>query len=129
MKKFYWLLSALLVLGLLLSACGPAEEAVVEEAVEEAVAEEAAEEAAEGGWCSNTDIVFFPGGSPGGPFATVVYNGAVQAAEDLGANMETVWSDWNPENMITQFSEAVATGPDGIAVRGGLDRAGAHFFY
>jgi len=70
------------------------------------------------GWCSNTDIVFFPGGSPGGPFATVVYNGAVQAAADLGANVEYVWSDWNPENMITQFAEAVATAPDGIAVMG-----------
>ncbi|MBN1122082.1 MAG: substrate-binding domain-containing protein [Anaerolineae bacterium] len=69
-------------------------------------------------WCSNTDIVFFPGGSPGGPFATVVYNGAVQAAEDLGANVEYVWSDWNPENMITQFAEAMATNPDGIAIMG-----------
>ncbi len=69
-------------------------------------------------WCSDTNIVFFPGGSPGGPFATVVYNGAVQAATDLGANVEYVWSDWNPEKMITQFSEAVATGPDGIAVMG-----------
>ncbi|NIR64327.1 MAG: substrate-binding domain-containing protein [Gammaproteobacteria bacterium] len=70
------------------------------------------------GWCSDTDIIFFPGGSPGGPFATVVYNGAVQAAADLGANVEYVWSDWNPEKMITQFSEAVATGPDGIAIMG-----------
>jgi simple sugar transport system substrate-binding protein len=70
------------------------------------------------GWCSNTNIVFFPGGSPGGPFATVVYNGAVQAAADLGANVEYVWSEWNPEKMVTQFAEAVATGPNGIAVMG-----------
>ena len=138
MKKLYWLLATLMILSLVLTACGgaeaPAEEPAAEEpAAEEPVAEEpaaeepAAEEpgetegpapAADGKWCSGTDIVFFPGGSPGGPFATVVYNGAVQAAEDLGANMETVWSDWNPENMITQFSEAVATGPDGIAVMG-----------
>jgi simple sugar transport system substrate-binding protein len=48
----------------------------------------------------------------------VVYNGAVQAAADLGANVEYVWSDWNPEKMITQFSEAVATGPNGIAIMG-----------
>jgi simple sugar transport system substrate-binding protein len=82
-------------------------------------AEEPTEEMVEAAkWCSNTDIVFFPGGSPGGPFATVVYNGAVQAAEDLGPNVEYVWSDWNPENMITQFSEAAATHPDGIAIMG-----------
>jgi simple sugar transport system substrate-binding protein len=143
MKKLYWLFAALLVLSLVLTACGQAEtpevaveepaveevaeEPVVEEVAEEPVAEEVAEEpgetegaapAADGGWCSGTDIVFFPGGSPGGPFATVVYNGAVQAAADLGANMETVWSEWNPEKMITQFAEAVATGPDGIAVMG-----------
>ncbi len=158
MKKIHWLLSALLILGLALSACQPAaptqeevveeaaEEEVVEEAAEEEVAEEVAEEevaeeeeaeevaeeeeaeepaetegaapAAEDKWCSDTDIVFFPGGSPGGPFATVVYNGAVAAAADLGANVEYVWSDWNPEKMVTQFSEAVAIQPDGIAIMG-----------
>ncbi len=95
-----------------------AAEAAAAEA-EAAAVEEPAEEMAEGAkWCSNTDIVFFPGGSPGGPFATVVYNGALQAAEDLGANVEYVWSDWNPESMITQFAEAMATNPDGIAIMG-----------
>jgi len=74
--------------------------------------------AAEGGWCSGTNIVFFPGGAPGGPFETVVYNGAVQAAKDLGANVQYVWSDWNPEKMISQFSEAMATNPNGIAIMG-----------
>lgn len=131
MKKLYWLFAALLILSMVLTACGqaetPAEEVAVEEPAVEEVAEEVVEEpgetegaapAADGGWCSGTDIIFFPGGSPGGPFATVVYNGAVQAAADLGANMETVWSDWNPEKMITQFSEAVAISPDGIAVMG-----------
>src|ERR671925_509243 len=74
--------------------------------------------AAEGGWCSGTDIVFFPGGAPGGSFETVVYNGALAAAADTGAKVEYVCSDWNPEKMITQFSEAMATKPDGIAVMG-----------
>lgn len=70
------------------------------------------------GWCSGVDIIFFPGGPPGGPFATVVYNGAVRAAADLGANVEYVWSNWNPELMVTQFVEAAATHPDGIAIMG-----------
>ncbi len=93
-------------------------EAEVEEP--EDTAEEMASETAaqEGAWCSGTDIVFFPGGSPGGPFATVVFNGAVQAAADLGPNVEYVWSDWNPEKMVTQFAEAAATKPDGIAIMG-----------
>lgn len=123
MKKLYWLFAALLIFSMLLAACGQAETPEEEAAVEEPAAEEPGETegevpAAEGGWCSGTDIVFFPGGSPGGPFATVVYNGALQAAADLGANVEYVWSDWNPEKMITQFSEAMATQPDGIAVMG-----------
>ena len=105
-----------------------ATEEVVEVATEEVATEEVATEApavtegaapaAEAGWCSGTNIVFFPGGTPGGPFETVVYNGAVQAAADTGANVEYVWSDWNPEKMITQFSEAMATNPNGIAVMG-----------
>lgn len=73
---------------------------------------------AQAGWCSGTKIVFFPGGAPGGSFETVVYNGALAAAADTGADVEYVWSDWNPEKMITQFSEAMATNPDGIAVMG-----------
>jgi simple sugar transport system substrate-binding protein len=69
-------------------------------------------------WCSGVKIVFFPGGPTGGPFAVNVYNGAVQAASDLGADVEYVWSDWDPQKMIQQFSEAVATNPDGIAIMG-----------
>ena len=134
MKKLYGLFAILMIMSFVLVACGGAQAPAAEEPEEAAeepaeAAEEPAEAAeepgdtegpapAEGKWCSGTDIVFFPGGAPGGPFATVVYNGAVQAADDLGANMEVVWSDWNPEKMITQFSEAVATGPDGIAIMG-----------
>ncbi|MBE9474761.1 MAG: substrate-binding domain-containing protein [Chloroflexi bacterium] len=143
-KRLYLIFAALLIAGLILSACQPAateapaeveepteevvaeqptEEVVVEEPTEEVVVEEPTEEegpapAAEDKWCSDTKIVFFPGGSPGGPFATVVYNGALAAQADLGADVEYVWSDWNPENMITQFAQAVALNPDGIAIMG-----------
>jgi simple sugar transport system substrate-binding protein len=68
--------------------------------------------------CAGVDIIFFPGGSPGGPFETVVYNGAVRAAEELGANIQYIWSDWDPQKMVTQLNEAVATSPDGIAIMG-----------
>ncbi|MGD0610427.1 MAG: substrate-binding domain-containing protein [Anaerolineales bacterium] len=69
-------------------------------------------------WCSNVHIVFFPGGPAGGVFAVNVYNGAVQAATDLGAKVDYVWSNWDPQTMIQQFQEAAATKPDGIAVMG-----------
>jgi len=69
-------------------------------------------------WCAGTKIVFFPGGSAGGGFETVVYNGALQAAADTGADVQYVWSDWDPSKMISQFTQAVATKPDGIAVMG-----------
>ena len=47
-----------------------------------------------------------------------VYNGAKQAELDLGCKVDYVWSDWDPQKMIQQFREVVATRPDGIAVMG-----------
>ncbi|CAD0186963.1 ABC-type sugar transport system, periplasmic component [Ruegeria sp. THAF57] len=68
--------------------------------------------------CEGLNFVFFPGGPEGGTFASVVYNGAVMASEHTGCDVEYVWSDWNSEKMVRQFSEAVARRPDGIAVMG-----------
>jgi simple sugar transport system substrate-binding protein len=63
-------------------------------------------------------IVFFPGGSEGGSFASVVYRGAKAAEEDLGCKVEYVWSGWLPDRMVAQFKDAIARRPDGIAVMG-----------
>ena len=71
-----------------------------------------------GKWCAGQKIVFFPGGPAGGVFAVNVYNGAKQAAADLGANVRYVWSNWDPETMVSQFKSAIATKPAGIAVMG-----------
>ena len=124
------------LLAIILTACAPppaptnapttapateaqqATEAPTEVAATEPATTEGPAPAAEGGWCSGTKIVFFPGGSAGGGFETVVYNGAVQAAADTGADVEYVWSDWDPAKMVTQLQEAVATKPDGIAIMG-----------
>jgi len=145
MKKLSMILAVILTLSLVLAGCAPkatpteelatavtaptelpaaepttaeAEAPTAEPVAAEPTATEGAAPAAEGKWCAGTKIVFFPGGAPGGSFETVVYNGALAAAADLGAEVEYVWSDWNPEKMITQFSEAMATKPDGIAVMG-----------
>ncbi|HEX9091308.1 MAG TPA: substrate-binding domain-containing protein, partial [Anaerolineales bacterium] len=113
----------LALLALVLSACGPAATPAVTTAPETQApvvptSTEGGAPAAGTNWCSGTKIVFFPGGAPGGGFETVVYNGALQAAKDTGADVQYVWSDWDPAKMITQFTEAVATKPDGIAVMG-----------
>jgi len=111
MKKLFLLLtviavSVIMVLSLSLYGCGqkatPAER----------------EEVAGGKHFEGIDIWFFPGGPEGGPFASVVYNGAKAAENDLGPNVTYVWSDWNVEKMISQFKEAVAAQPDGICVMG-----------
>jgi simple sugar transport system substrate-binding protein len=66
------------------------------------------------------EIYFFPGGSPGGPFATVVQRGAKEAASILGDRVDVKykWSDWNSQKMVNQFQEAMAANPDGIAMMG-----------
>jgi simple sugar transport system substrate-binding protein len=108
------------LLAIVLTACAPA--ATPTQAVTQAPAAPTSTEggapAAGTNWCSGTKIVFFPGGAPGGGFETVVYNGALQAAKDTGADVQYLWSNWDPNTMITQFQQAVATKPDGIAVMG-----------
>src|SRR6266496_3850154 len=69
-------------------------------------------------FCKGTKLVFFPGGTAGGGFETVVYNGAKAAAAALGPDVTYQWSDWDPNKMVTQFQQAMATKPDGIAVMG-----------
>jgi len=92
------------VVAMVLTACAPATTS--------------APSAAKADWCSGVKIVFFPGGTPGGGFEQVVYNGALQAAKDTGADVQYVWSDWDPAKMTTQFQQAAATKPDGIAIMG-----------
>jgi len=70
------------------------------------------------GHFSDVHIVFFPGGSEGCPFASVVFNGAQAAAADLGIRVDYMWSDWDPGQMIDQFRSAIAMQPTGIAIMG-----------
>jgi simple sugar transport system substrate-binding protein len=123
MKKLSIVVTMIMVFSLLLSACAQKETATTEAPTAEAqvsepTAAEGAAPAAGTNWCSGTKIVFFPGGSAGGGFEQVVYNGALAAAADTGADVEYVWSDWDPAKMTTQFTQAVATKPNGIAIMG-----------
>jgi simple sugar transport system substrate-binding protein len=126
-KKTYWLLITILLVGLL-AACTtpeptpvPTDVPVIEPTPTEVVTTvtEPNTTSVSEKWCAGTDIVFFPGGpGPEAPFATTVYAGAVAAAADLGANVEYMFSDWDTNKMISQFSEAAAKKPDGIAIMG-----------
>ena len=69
-------------------------------------------------WCKDVKIRFFVGGAEGDGFGVIVYNGAVQAAHDTGAQVEYVFSGWKSEKMVQQLREAVASAPDGIAMMG-----------
>src|SRR4030042_2496364 len=104
------------LLALVLTACAPATttQAPVSQETTAPVATEGGAPAAGTNWCSGTKIVFFPGGAPGGGFETVVYNGALAAAADTGADGEYLGSDWAPDRVIRQFTEAAATNPDGM---------------
>jgi simple sugar transport system substrate-binding protein len=111
MLKRTWILASLVLVAVLIAVA-----AVPQQHTPQASAQ--GSNGAQENWCSGVKIVFFPGGPAGGAFAVNVYNGAVQAAADLGPDVEYVWSDWDPQKMIQQFSEAVATKPDGIAIMG-----------
>ena len=63
-------------------------------------------------------VWFDAGGSPGESYATVLQNGAAAAAKDLGIDIKFVYSDWNPEKMITNFKQGMASKPDGMVVIG-----------
>lgn len=69
-------------------------------------------------WCSDVTIRFFAGGAEGDAFASIVYNGAKQAEQDLGAKVDYVFSGWSSEKMVQQLREAIAANPKGIAMMG-----------
>ncbi len=53
-------------------------------------------------------IWFDTGGPVGGPYNTIVQNGAMQAASDLGADVKYLYSDWNPEKMVDNLKKSIA---------------------
>jgi simple sugar transport system substrate-binding protein len=121
LKNFSRIASVIILASLLLAACSPAtvtQAPVTGPTTAAPAATQGGAPAAGTNWCSGTKIIFFPGGSAGGGFETVVYNGAKAAAADTGADVQYLWSDWDPAKMTTQFTQAVATKPDGIAIMG-----------
>jgi simple sugar transport system substrate-binding protein len=87
-------------------------------------AQEGAEKAAvaelpgEGGTGAGLEIWVDTGGPIGCSYGTVIYNGAKAAGNDLGCEIEFVYSDWSAEKMVENFKKALAANPDGIAIMG-----------
>lgn len=91
------------------------------EATESTETAEETTEVAEAGtpqWCSGVKIAAFPGGPQGGVFANNVFNGFKQAEEDLGADVDYYFSDWDAAKLVSQGKEAIATDIDGMATYG-----------
>jgi simple sugar transport system substrate-binding protein len=83
-----------------------------------ALASTAQAEALRDNWCKDVKLRFFSGGAEGDAFGSIVYNGAKQAQNDTGAQVEFIFSGWNSEKMVQQLREAVASKPNGIAMMG-----------
>jgi simple sugar transport system substrate-binding protein len=69
-------------------------------------------------WGSGVHIRFFAGGNAGDLFASIVFNGAKQAENDLGPTVDYIFSGWDVSMMTDQLREAIAAQPDGIAMMG-----------
>ena len=64
-----------------------------------------------GDWCSGQTIRLFSGGPAGGAFNSIIDRGAMQAAEDIGANVQIIYSEWDFDKMVTQLREAISQAP------------------
>ena len=69
-------------------------------------------------WCAGQKLVVFSGGPAGGSFNSIIDRGANQAAEDTGAEVQIIYSDWNFEQMVTQLRDMIGQKPAGIAMMG-----------
>lgn len=89
-KNVSRIISVIALTALLLAACTPATatQAPAQPPTAAPATTEGGAPAAGTNWCSGTKIVFFPGGTAGGSFETVVYNGALAAAADTGADVQ-----------------------------------------
>lgn len=63
-------------------------------------------------------VYFDAGGAAGDAFSTVISNGAKKAAKDLDVDLRIYYSDWNPNKMIENFKNSMATKPDAMVVMG-----------
>jgi len=120
MKRFTTLLTILVMVTLVLTACKSKEAEpgqvevtrIVKETVEVPV--EAVAPAGE----KNIVIYMQMGGQQGDSSTLARTNGARAAAAALGVELIEQYSGWDSQKMIDQFKQAVAAKPDGIVIMG-----------
>lgn len=70
-----------------------------------------------GNWCSGVSISYFKGGNSDS-FSDILEKGARQAADDTGAKVTIISSNWDFPKMNQQFKEEIAKKPDAISFMG-----------
>ena len=71
-----------------------------------------------GKWCAGKKIVFFPGGRRAVYLPSTSTTARNRLRPICGPKVQYVWSNWDPQTMVSQFKSAIATKPTGIAVMG-----------
>jgi len=67
---------------------------------------------------SGISILLFAGGGENSAFIARAINGAQAAADEMGFDLDIVYSKWHNNTMIRQFKEAIDKDYDGIAMMG-----------
>jgi simple sugar transport system substrate-binding protein len=97
MKRFFSLLTVMMILTLVLSAFAPFAPAKADKQL----------------------VVYMQmGGNQGDPSTLARTNGAKAAAAALNIKLVEQYSGWDSQKMIDQFKEAIAAKPDGIVIMG-----------
>jgi len=67
---------------------------------------------------SGISILLFAGGDEENSFSAIIVKGAKAAAQEMGFDLDIVYSSWHNNTMIRQFKEAIDNEYDGIAMMG-----------
>jgi simple sugar transport system substrate-binding protein len=126
MKRIFNIVTVLMAVTMLLSACGaPATAAPAAApantqapAAPAAPADTAAPAAVAPAAGTQLVIYMQMGGTAGDASTLARTNGAEAAAKAFGVKLVEQYSGWDPQKMIDQFKEAVAAKPDGIVIMG-----------
>jgi simple sugar transport system substrate-binding protein len=125
MKRIFNIVTVLMAVTMLLSACGapataapPAAPANAQAPADTAAPAAPAATTAPAASAPQLVVYMQMGGTAGDASTLARTNGAEAAAKAFGIKLVEQYSGWDPQKMIDQFKEAVAAKPDGIAIMG-----------